>query len=63
MLGRQVELKNPTRDGFVFQGWYTDSEYTNINQVNNTSDFTDDVVLYAKWESNKCEFNGTPVNH
>ena len=63
ILGRQVELKNPTRDGFVFQGWYTDSEYTNINQVNNTSDFTDDVVLYAKWESNKCEFNGTPVNH
>ncbi|MBO4516263.1 InlB B-repeat-containing protein [bacterium] len=56
-----MELEDPTRDGFIFQGWYTDSEY--MTKVNNTSGFTDDVVLYAKWKSNNCMFNGTPVNH
>ena len=43
-----VVLKDPTKTGFTFYGWYTDSWYT--NRVNNTSEFTDDVTLYAKWD-------------
>jgi len=61
MLGSDIGLKEPTKNSYVFKGWYTDPEYT--NQVNNTSDLTDDVVLYAKWENNKCTFNGITVNH
>ncbi|MBO4516260.1 InlB B-repeat-containing protein [bacterium] len=60
-MGAEFELKDPTRDGFIFQGWYTDSEY--MTKVNNTSEFTDDVVLYAKWKSNKCEFSGNMISH
>ena len=61
ILGREVELKDPTRDGFTFQGWYTDLEYT--IQVNNTNELMDDVMLYAKWKSNKCTFNWSIINH
>jgi uncharacterized repeat protein (TIGR02543 family) len=48
-LGRDVELKEPTKNSYIFKGWYTDSEYT--NQVTNTNELTDDLVLYAKWEN------------
>ncbi|MBO4516254.1 InlB B-repeat-containing protein [bacterium] len=48
MIGGEFELKKPTKTGFTFYGWYTDPEYT--NQVYNTNEFTDDVVLYAKWD-------------
>ena len=54
ILWRDVELQNPTKSGFTFQWWYTDSEYT--NQVTNISEFTDDVVLYAKWKICMSEF-------
>lgn len=50
ILGRDIELKEPTRTWYVFSGWYTDSEYT--TQVTNTNELTDDTVLYARWELN-----------
>lgn len=44
-------LKKPTRSGYHFLGWYTDSSYTNkvtsINYNNNKN-----VTLYARWCSN-----------
>ena len=55
ILGRNVELKEPIKSGYTFNGWYTDSEYT--NQINNTTDITDDTELYAKWENNSYEEN------
>lgn len=40
----------PTREGYTFEGWYTEEAYTN------TFDFTKNVdaniTLYAKWEAN-----------
>jgi uncharacterized repeat protein (TIGR02543 family) len=42
-------LKAPTKSGYAFNGWYIDPGYT--NEVNNTNELTDDVVLYAKWKS------------
>lgn len=51
MLGSDIGLKEPTKSSYVFKWWYTDPEYA--NQVNNTSEFTDDVILYAKWENSQ----------
>lgn len=40
-------LHEPTRLGYRFEGWYTDSDYTNrVTEIESTSD----GILYAKWE-------------
>ena len=39
--------ENPTREGYVFDGWYTDSEYEEKFDFN--SAITKVVQLYAKW--------------
>ena len=43
-------IPNPTRDGYVFAGWYLEEE-PNINNGNFTdlTLITKDLVLYAKW--------------
>lgn len=42
------ELYEPTKEGFTFVGWFTDSEFTNqITEIKNT---TKDINLYAKFE-------------
>lgn len=47
-----VTLKNPTRKGYTFQGWYTDSKYKKaISQIKKGS--TGNKTLYAKWSVNK----------
>lgn len=40
----------PTREGYTFIGWYTDSELTNAFDY--TDIITSDLTLYAKWEKN-----------
>ena len=46
------KLKNPTRKGYTFKGWYTDSKYKNkITQIKKGS--TGKKTLYAKWSANK----------
>ncbi len=43
------KLKNPTRKGYVFKGWYTDKKYKNkITQIKKGS--TGNITLYAKWK-------------
>ena len=46
----------PTRDGYVFAGWYTDSEYTEMYTF--TGDITEDMTLYAKWVPAKYTISG-----
>ena len=41
-------LKNPTRSGYTFKGWYSDSKYkTRVTQIKKGS--TGNKTLYAKW--------------
>ena len=47
-----ITLKNPTRKGYTFKGWYTDSGYKKqITQIKKGS--TGNKTLYAKWSANK----------
>ena len=47
---------NPTRDGYTFDGWYTDTGYTTKWNFSNDA-VTKDITLYAKW--NKITTDGT----
>ena len=38
---------DPTRSGYKFLGWYTDSKYTESYDF--SAKITDDITLYAKW--------------
>ena len=50
ITGEEKEIKSPTKEGYVFVGWYTDSEYKNvITKISN--DMNKDITLYAKWTS------------
>lgn len=54
-----ITLKNPTRTGYTFDGWYTDSDCTNpITEV--TENSTGNKSVYAKWIANQYNvtFNG-----
>ena len=46
---QQAEEPNtvPVRDGYVFAGWYTDTEYT--GKYDFSTVVTEDITLYAKW--------------
>lgn len=37
----------PTKEGYIFDGWYLDSTYTNALDI--TKGLSDDTTLYAKW--------------
>lgn len=45
-----IVLKDPTREGCIFEGWYTDKDYTNkITEI--PANAAQDYTLYAKWSS------------
>lgn len=47
-----ITLKAPTKTGYTFGGWYSDSSYkTKVIQINTVSN--KDINLYAKWTANK----------
>ena len=41
---------DPTRDGYTFDGWYSDSELTTAYDFSTA--VTGDLTLYAKWQAN-----------
>ena len=51
-----VSLKNPTRDGYTFAGWYKNKTFTG-KAIKGwaAGDKTTDVTLYAKWEKENLE--------
>lgn len=44
-----ISLKNPSRKGYSFKGWYSDSKYK--NKVTNIKKRTGNLTLYAKWSA------------
>ena len=46
--GKKVTLKNPSRKGYAFAGWYTDAKFKKkITSI--SSNAKSDYILYAKW--------------
>lgn len=57
-VGKAIgELPKPTRAGYKFDGWFTES--TGGTQITENEIITDDVTYYAHWtETNAAEVNG-----
>ncbi len=45
--GKTITLTNPTKEGFIFDGWYLDPELT--QKASSSFEVTGNVTLYAKW--------------
>lgn len=58
--GDEINISNfvPTKEGYMFIGWYTDKNYKNA--VSDTYKPTKDITLYAKFEKNTCIGNCQP---
>lgn len=51
---KTIQLKNPTKKGYTFQGWYSDSSYkTKVTKIKKGS--TGNRTLYAKWKRNQYQ--------
>ena len=46
------EPRYPEREGYTFEGWYKDKDYTNVWDFE-TDKVLKDTVLYAKWNANR----------
>ena len=47
--------QEPTKEGYIFDGWYTDKEFT--TEYDFSSKVTKSFTLYAKWTENKTDDN------
>ena len=52
--GKTLPLPTPSKDGFYFRGWYTDSEFKE-KLIAVTAKTFGDLTLYAKWEEATIE--------
>ena len=52
--GTATTLKDATKIGYTFEGWYTDDACTNTNKVTTlgATDYTGAITLYAQWTIN-----------
>ncbi len=51
---KEITLSNPTKTGYVFEGWYTESGFENkVEKI--TAGATANVTLYAKWRERTGE--------
>lgn len=49
-------MNNPTKDGFIFKGWYKTSDFSGESITKIEPSILEDINLYAKWE-----ISGQPV--
>ncbi|WP_180946937.1 InlB B-repeat-containing protein, partial [Peptostreptococcus faecalis] len=56
--GKTLTEKNPTKEDYVFKGWYTDKELTKPFDIN--TPINSDTTLYAKWEKEKVNVTLDP---
>lgn len=47
-----IILKEPLKDGAVFDGWYTTSSFSTASKKETISNETGPITLYAKWKYN-----------
>ena len=49
-IGIPAPTTTPTKEGYVFDGWYTSAQGTDLYDWNNQ--ITEDTVIYAHWTQN-----------
>lgn len=49
ILDTPVKLYNPTRDGYLFEGWFASSDFSGERMTYLSKDNLGDVTLHAKW--------------
>ncbi|MBR5573499.1 MAG: InlB B-repeat-containing protein [Paludibacteraceae bacterium] len=53
-----ITLKNPTKTGYTFEGWYTEAGFTNkVTEIATGS--TGNKIFYAKWTENTVTISPT----
>lgn len=62
VAGTAVPLADPTKEGFEFQGWYADAEFT-VRVTEIPADASGDVELWAKWKEQKAAPVFTDVDY
>lgn len=55
------DLKHPYKDGYAFDGWYTDSELT--DKVTEDFKLTKNMTLYGTWEKSKSAGRLNDTDH
>lgn len=48
-IGESISLRTPTRTGYVFEGWYSSSDFSGSPIVPNNYTPSSNVTLFAKW--------------
>ena len=48
--GDTVYLPNPTKEDYIFRGWYTTEDYQENSKVGNAVVVNKNITIYAKWE-------------
>ena len=58
----RIKLKEPTKDGYTFEGWYTSSKFDIISRISEiASGNAQDISVYAKWKQKEAEAAKTPA--
>ena len=47
--GEVLKLPIPTKEGYIFEGWYEDSKFSGAEVTEITADATGNKTFYAKW--------------
>lgn len=47
--GTEITLKNPSREGYIFEGWYKEDDFSGERITHIRADMKEDIMLYAKW--------------
>jgi uncharacterized repeat protein (TIGR02543 family) len=62
LIGDSITLPIPTKEGYIFKGWFT-GETINDGQFFNYIPITTDLTLYAKWMIDPGFNDDTLLNH
>ncbi len=50
VYGEGIILGSPSKDGYIFEGWYTNPDFAEDSKISQIGDAqTGDVTVYAKW--------------
>lgn len=54
---KPTDLPTPTRNGYAFEGWYTQKNGGGEQYYSNVTEITGNITLYAKWKCLHVKYN------